>query len=213
MIFINLPPIPEHLAQEVSRLIKIPKLRLDGIKDAASFRAEFYRNGKQIADYYLCSPKYVDKSIPPELFTVLNEIQKFYSNYLPIDHVSAIRFMNVQRKGLSTRPPHVDVMRKLGINYYIELGGSNVVTNFYQDKRPYDSDLSLAKGKDLSDDRIELSTVIPKDQWIAFNAQTYHSIENVENTRIIVAIILPGNPTLEEFIETYPHLILNDIQL
>lgn len=78
----------------------------------------------------------------------------------------------------SSLPLHTDEIRTSGINYYLELGGSDVVTNFYTpEKTQY-----YAK----------------QNTWYIFNAGQQHEIDNVESTRIILGLDFESQPSYEE---------------
>jgi hypothetical protein len=67
-------------------------------------------------------------------------------------------------------PIHQDVGTKIKINYLIDTGGNNVLTNFYDN----DGTTELA------------SYCIDVGRWHIFKADTHHEVKNIENTRISV---------------------------
>lgn len=134
--------------------------------------------------------------------TLDQEIKNLYSEYF---NEPIIPMIGVQRnvgKVLGCTPPHCDRARNLAINYYIDLGGENVTTNFYNYQRT-DSDRTAAEN--LRYDQVELveSHQLTTDTWYAFNVQQCHSVENIETLRIFIGIIVESNPDFTKFIEEY----------
>jgi len=73
---------------------------------------------------------------------------------------------------------HKDVIRTCGINYYVDLGGDNVITSFYN---PNKTDYHAQK-----------------DTWYLFNASKEHEVSNITSTRVIFGMDLESQPTYEE---------------
>ena len=108
-------------------------------------------------------------------------------------------------------PPHCDRSRAVGLNYFITLGGNNVQTMFYNRT---ENIVGVAKN-------IPYSEIIPVEQhvfkqdWYCYNVNRYHSVENIESTRLFIAIRLVRleltenvdyEYTLDDFLLEYPHL-------
>jgi hypothetical protein len=207
MLFLNLPPLPEQLAQDILHLTKEVKMGLDHLADSKTKMA-FFKNTVKVADCInIKFPAETTNSNTEKLVASLSEVYNLYSSYLPIKEAISVKFFNRWHNTTSTRPPHVDASRIVGINYYIELGGANVVTKLYKDNRPLTDDLSEFKDKWLTDQDLDQAIVMPKNRWVMFNTQTYHAVENIETSRIFLILVLENNPTMEEFLATYPHLI------
>ena len=74
---------------------------------------------------------------------------------------------------------HSDDVRHAGINYYLDLGGENVITNFYTpDKTSY---------------------VAEKGKYYIVQGGADHEVLNVTSTRVVLGMDLDSLPTYEEY--------------
>ena len=79
----------------------------------------------------------------------------------------------------------------MGINFYIDLGGDNVSTVFYDKHDPEDD---LVGGHNARyEDLTKVSEHFCNDStWYVFDTRQYHSVENIESTRVMLTISLRG---------------------
>ena len=102
--------------------------------------------------------------------------------------------------------PHSDIVRTFAINFYIELGGSNVKTIFYTKQDNY----LKWQGKSYSYDGliVENEYITVGNQWYALDARKVHSVENIETNRIVLGLsFYESNQRYENFIINHPELI------
>lgn len=113
---------------------------------------------------------------------------------------------NPNDSGYACCPPHCDSVRMSAINYVVQSGGSNVVTKFYKQirKEPLFFDSENSKYNEVEP---YCETMIPEHKWHCFNPHIYHSVENVENSRILLSVFLDDNPFYSDFKNKYRNLI------
>ena len=114
-------------------------------------------------------------------------------------------------------PPHIDRGRSLAINYFVDLGGEQVQTIFYSVTAPVHPDKSI--NVRLNETGAVLDKVIFKPGWHAFRTDHCHCVENIETTRIYIAIKIlnsnhniDNNYSFDNFLNDYPELIFSQIQ-
>ena len=107
---------------------------------------------------------------------------------------------NVSPLALASYPPHTDRVRTASVNFYIELGGNNVSTIFYD-------------RKDLANDKVGGNILTYKevsaqqeyffntDTWYLMNSRNFHSVENIKTTRIILGLSFL-NTNIEELLQS-----------
>jgi hypothetical protein len=108
-------------------------------------------------------------------------------------------------------PPHCDRSRAVGLNYFITLGGDQVRTVFYDRVEPI-----VGVGRN-----IPYAEIAPVEQhifnqsWYCYTVNRCHSVENIESTRLFMAIRLVRPElsddmdfeyTLTDFLNDYPDL-------
>ena len=83
--------------------------------------------------------------------------------------------------------PHTDKVRTLGVNYYIDLGGNNVSTIFYDKHAPDDDTIG---GNVLSYSQVNVKTTYTFEvgPWYLLTSRRYHSVENIKTERIILGL-------------------------
>jgi hypothetical protein len=184
---------------------------------------------QEYADSYLCDPdkkrwldKFHDNKInsvlhhfdSPEFLTQLirEEFQHIFSKH----KISGMLGIMKNIKNIpACLPPHCDRSRAVGLNYFITLGGNNVQTVFYDRVEPT---VGVATN-------IPYSEITPIEQhvfeksWYCYNVNRCHSVENVESTRLFIAIRLVRleldnnldfEYTMSDFQQDYPHLYTNN---
>jgi hypothetical protein len=139
----------------------------------------------------------------PELDQIISEIYQKYFNE-PIKTMIGIQ-RNVNLS-LGCTPPHCDRARNIAINYYIDLGGENVLTNFYNNIRSVEKLSSSTNFKYNEIDLVDSNRLV-ENTWYMFNVQQCHSVENIETLRIFLGIVLESNPKYEEFVYEYKKYI------
>jgi hypothetical protein len=104
-------------------------------------------------------------------------------------------------------PPHLDEYRKLSLNYIVETGGNNVQTSFYDLERPKDDKEFKSKNIPYEDLIKTQKYVLLKNKWNLSNTQVCHSVENLDNLRIILFVVFDDNTDYETFTKDYTELL------
>jgi hypothetical protein len=104
-------------------------------------------------------------------------------------------------------PPHLDEYRKLSLNYIVETGGNNVQTSFYDLERPKDDNEFKSKNIPYEDLNKTQKYVLPKNKWNLSNTQVCHSVENLDDLRIILFVVFDDNTDYETFTKDYTELL------
>lgn len=122
----------------------------------------------------------------PDTLEYLQDILSPY-NIKDLD-IYIIIFVNVHPNYKTAyTPAHVDSDRMWSLNYVIETGGNNVITSWHK-KTSIDSPTDREfYGPDEVSRPIE-RVQFRQNEWHLFNASAPHSIENVENVRITLAM-------------------------
>lgn len=104
-------------------------------------------------------------------------------------------------------PPHSDRERIFALNWYIEEGGENVSTVFY--KQMWDHTPGLGTGKPWKYSEVEVDHEIhfEMNKWYALSVRRAHSIERVENRRLLFSLSF-YNISFYEFKLKYPQYII-----
>lgn len=96
---------------------------------------------------------------------------------------------NTETNLLASYPPHTDRVRAVGINFYIDLGGSNVETVFY-DKHDDPNDKIGGNVCSYNDVKEISKYSFNAFEWYLLDTRQYHSVENIETNRIILSLSL-----------------------
>jgi hypothetical protein len=107
---------------------------------------------------------------------------------------------NINSLASASYPPHCDRVRTASINFYIELGGSNVSTIFY-DKEDLASDSAGGHVLTYNEVSAEQEYVFDTDTWYLLNSRKFHSVENIKTTRIVFGLSF-FNTTTDELLES-----------
>jgi hypothetical protein len=104
--------------------------------------------------------------------------------------------------------------RTLALNFFLELGGSDVRTCFYDFK--LDSEIELPRTKlsgfyKYQDTTLKEYLVMEPNKWIAFDAKIPHSVENIETTRIYMTIVFAPDTEME-YLMSEPDLEYSTIE-
>jgi hypothetical protein len=142
-------------------------------------------------------------------------IQKEYQDLFPKHDILCVTgiMKNKNIKINACLPPHVDRSRALGINYIVELGGSAVETVFYNHEEEPGGEAKNKKYNELN----PVDSIKATKGWYVYHTQRYHSVENIETTRTMIAIMLKQKNTandskifdysINDFCKDYPHLL------
>jgi hypothetical protein len=131
-----------------------------------------------------------------------------YKTFFPNRNISAV--MGVMKNTGSVPaclPPHWDRGRAIGINYYLELGGSAVETVFYDQEKSAGVAGNESRNF-LYQDLSEISRHQFHEGWYACNVCRAHSVEKIENSRYFLAIALADSQyRIEDFAREYTSLV------
>jgi hypothetical protein len=184
---------------------------------------------QEYADLYLCDPdkkRWLDEFHNNKINSVLHHfdspefltqlIREEFQHIFPKHKISGMLGIMKNIKNIpACLPPHCDRSRAVGLNYFITLGGDNVQTVFYD---RVESIVGVATN-------IPYSEVHPIEQhvfrksWYCYNVNRCHSVENVESTRLFIAIRLVRPEfdnnldfeyTMSNFQQDYSHLCINN---
>jgi hypothetical protein len=191
LVFLNIPPLPDFIE---NKLIDICKNIPTSQYGYGKFKSRYSQDINYAA--HDCIQGYFDE-----------EIQNLYSNYFYGGVLEILTKTSNMGEGLSFLPPHCDPQRRTGVNYLLKSGGSNVKTTLYEEKR---KKFNLVSPEHLNYDQVNVKEqhTLPIKKWYAFNAQRYHSVENVENERYYLSLGLLLNPSFKKFKKTYNNLII-----
>ena len=95
-------------------------------------------------------------------------------------------FNNISpENGLACFLPHTDTKRNIGLNFLIDAGGSNVLTNFYSSSKPIEERGTLGLDSDLT---LVRTVKFEQDTWVVMDTSIYHSVTNIEATRLVLSV-------------------------
>lgn len=177
---LDLPAPSEQLLKEVNKYVQGANL-----KESTKEWLDDFHNGKLNTALHLFSTD--------EKITQL--IKQQYADFFPdIDIIAVIGIMkNNSTSESACQPPHVDRYRSLAINYYIELGGNQVQTSFYDYEAPAEND--FAPNFHYHDVNRIGYHIFDKNKWYAYNVSQCHSIENILGIRYFLSISPANNPS------------------
>lgn len=144
--------------------------------------------------------------------TILNEqlqstIQDLYGKFFNEKLYAIIgKLDNTSGHELAEAPPHCDRARYVAINYIIKSGGSNVLTCFYNERRS-NNDLTASENIKYNQLTLDFKLCLPEHEWHSYNVQYAHSVENIENTRLLFSLFPVSNPDFDTFQKKYKDLI------
>lgn len=137
------------------------------------------------------------------------EFQQFFPKH---KFTSSVGIFKNNSDHAACLPPHIDQKRALGINYFVDLGGDQVETIFYNFSATTPPDKAI--NVKLNETGGILNKVRFDQGWYAFRTSQCHSVENIKTTRIYISIkILNGNNEIDadydfdSFLNDYPELI------
>ena len=197
LLFLNLPKLPEEIEQEIVRIS-------DNIPPDESGRKwieEFHDNEIQAVSHVYGRANNI---LGQEL---QDTIQQIYGKFFD-DKLFAIvgKLDNTQGYRYAVSPPHCDRARYVAVNYIIKSGGDHVLTCLYNERRSND-DLTAAENIKYNQLTLNCKVCLPEREWHSYNVQYAHSVENIENTRILFSLFPVSNPDFETFQKKYKDLI------
>jgi hypothetical protein len=196
---LNLPPPSDSIINQIRQFADAVQYNTDSKR----WLEEFHSGRVAVALHSLGN---TDAEISRQM---IDQFQPFFPKHRILSTICVVKNADEHSSCL---PSHIDRGRALGINYFIELGGDQVETVFY----------NLSK-----DTQAESATNIVQEQtggvhsqvrfdqgWYGFRANQCHSVENIQTTRIFTTIrILTGDSntevdyTLDNLINDYENLI------
>jgi hypothetical protein len=197
-VYLSLPSLPTHMEEELIEICKKITMNTERYK---KFKSNFTE------DINIAVQEYNTERVGTIPTYITDEIQNSYSKYFYGGVMGILGKTSSITKKLSVLPPHCDSQRRVVINYLLDTGGINVKTTIYNEKRKI---FNLIKIETLNYNEVTPKTieVIPPKKWHAFNAQRFHSVENIESERYYFSLILHLNPKFKKFKKIYRHLLM-----
>lgn len=173
VVRVNLPlPSPELIdtVQSYARLLVCDP-------DKKRWLDEFHYNKTNSVLHHFDSPEFLSQLIK-------KEFQHIFPNHTVSGMIGIMS--NVQTVP-ACLPPHCDRSRAVGLNYFINLGGNNVKTVFYDQQHPI-----VGVGRNIHYNELTPveQHVFDQDSWYCYDVSRCHSVENIESTRLFIAIRL-----------------------
>lgn len=123
-------------------------------------------------------------------------VKEQYQQYFDVDIGASLSFFKNEKTQPSCLPPHIHPIRTLALNFYIVTGGNNVETTLFRFK--YENPISKFLNYYRYDEVDLLGHVICNNpSWYAFDSSQPHSVENIETTRVLLAITFDPDCKLE----------------
>jgi hypothetical protein len=150
----------------------------------------------------------------PDFLTLL--VRKEYQHFFPHHQLKGmIGVFKNHTTSPACMPTHIDRTRAIGLNYFIDSGGNDVRTFFYDRE---DISATGISTNVLYSEVTPIENFIAKpNTWYCYNVRRCHSVENIETTRTFIAlkIIRPGlgldsdyEYNIIDFQKDYPHLCI-----
>ena len=197
LTYLDLPPLPVELERTIAEFASA----IPPDEDGRLWIENFHDNQVQaVSHVYGRGNTFLSDAIQQQL----NDL---YSSYFG-ESVTGIvgKLDNTQHYTSACSPPHCDRYRYVAINYLLQAGGSNVMTCFYKQHRGSD-DLTSADNIQYTKLDLHAEVCVPEQSWHAYNVQYYHSVENIESTRLMFSLVLDSNPTASMFKIKYINLL------
>lgn len=194
---LDLPPLPEHIEHKMRDLC----LR------AQIGEARFEKWKKFYPNYALAAHEYPSDTVPPIPIELLQEMNSIYAKFFD-GGVGIVIGAVISPDGTEVVvPPHCDRLRRTGINYLLDLGGENVETTFYHEKRRV-NDLSTSQNAFYEELNAAAKYRLAEKTWHAFDPQRFHSVEKIVSRRHYLSIYPIYNLGYEDFLEQYDDLVI-----
>ncbi len=143
------------------------------------------------------------------------QVQYEFGKFFTYPIIAAVGIMVNKTNSITSLPPHIDRARALGINYYINLGGDDVKTCFYDIEAP--SARVEAINLKYTQVHKKHECQFEQSKWYAYNVCAAHSVENIVSLRSFLIIEIMGpygrdNYRIENLVnDNYSHT--NPIQM
>lgn len=189
IIELDLPSPSNKIIQAIYRISDAASLELN-LKAMHDKVQEYTRNS--------VSRKFIEND--EELNTLA---QNEFAHLFEEKFISAAGIIkNIQNDQYACWPPHADRVRIFALNYYIKEGGKYVTTVTYKNHIDYRAGPGTGAVFRYKDIAIDKTYHLKMDNWYALDVRQVHSIENIENTRLIFTLSF-HNITCNEFIKKY----------
>ena len=181
---------------------KIKKIVLD-IADNCAINTNSIIWHKTINNVNIVSGSFIYKE--NLLLQINEEYQSFFKHKLN-STVGVLENVEPNNLNLGVYPIHSDKVRHVAMNYFFDLGGSNVETVFY-DK--FDDLSDTIGGHVLPYGALSpvKNYITETNTWYCFNTKQYHSVENIQTKRIILSVRV--DTTYEAFMNEYKSYIID----
>ena len=119
--------------------------------------------------------------------TITQLVQDQYQQYFDVKLGATLSFFKNERSYPGCLPPHIHSVRTLALNFYIVTGGNSVATTLFKFKhmQPNSKFFDYYHYDDLE---FQDHVICNNPTWYAFESSKPHSVENIESTRILLAI-------------------------
>jgi hypothetical protein len=114
------------------------------------------------------------------------EYQHFFKQTL---HPIVGIIVNTRPETPACYPPHTDRVRNVGINFYIDAGGDNVTTVFYDKHDPIDDKVGGNVMPYLNLQPVN-QYLFDTNNWYVIDTRQFHSVENILTSRCILSLSL-----------------------
>ena len=124
--------------------------------------------------------------VPEVTLQALKEYQQFFKHKL---YPTIGIITNTKNDIPACYPPHTDRVRTASVNFYIDTGGDNVCTVFYDKHDPINGKV---EGRVLPYSELQPTSQYQFDNstWYVVNTQQFHSVENILTSRCMLTLSL-----------------------
>jgi hypothetical protein len=172
---LNLPKIPDEIKEHIRSLVK-----------NSSYDEKYRIVGKKYHNDY----NYIDRIRIPNDEKLSSYVNEYFVPLLKRPLMSLVLCVSNHREGKACFPVHTDQDRKVAFSYVIDAGGSNVETVLYDKKninKEHADIIRYSKVKPI------VSKILEEDVWYYWNPRVFHSVENIEFTRIKIELVFATN--------------------
>jgi hypothetical protein len=193
IVRLDLPYLPAQLEQQL--LTYLQQVPLD--PDRRRWLNDFHAQAINSVEHVFCPA-------PAEWNESLSRLYQPYFDRHTISVLFGI-LKNVGPEPLACLPPHADRGRALAINYYLELGGPQVRTVFYQQQAQ--TKLQEATNFTYAQAGECVHQQVFEKAWYAYNVDRVHSVEDIVQDRYMIILLLDDPQYhLSDLMHDYPSL-------
>jgi len=194
IIPLNLPVPSEGLMSAIMKVV-----------DNSSFDHELKRQMDHIQDYTINSISHTYNISDEVLSLTEQEFRPYFKDEIFIPSVGVLT--NPTPNGeKSTFPPHADRTRIFALNFYIKEGGKYVTTVYYDKFHNLDAGIGTGKMYRYPELTISSITHCKMNQWYALHVRQVHSVEDIENVRLIYTLSF-HHINMQDFLGKYSHYV------